>query len=421
MENSRFRVLRPFLVLLCFLVLCLRPIAPDQEMYKGPGPNEDTSANFAKSEEEGDNYTDYKSARLQGTSELCNIDMSTFLPPPYNTISGLVCSPVWNTFILRYHKREENLVTFIISAVYTTGWVGIGFSKDGMMVGSSAMVGWFNKEGHARIKQYYLQGSRPSQVIADAGELELTKIPPAVVLHGPMIYLAFQAKFQKPLTQQRIIFAFGTKYPNHHRLSIHDDKTSVLFDFTKGSAHAEFISPGQMKKNHGILGIFAWGLLLPVGGIFARYMKHKDPLWYYLHAGTQFVGFLFGLANVVLGIQLYAKINARIPAHRSIGIFVLTLSILQILAFFLRPKKDAKIRKYWNWYHGWVGRVALFFGSLNVVLGIHAGSAGVAWKICYGFLVSAILVTVIILETVSWMWKSETRNTSPSFQMNPIS
>ncbi|KDP28489.1 hypothetical protein JCGZ_14260 [Jatropha curcas] len=289
------------------------------------------------------------------------------------------------------------------------------------MVGSSAMVGWFNKEGHARIKQYYLQGSRPSQVIADAGELELTKIPPAVVLHGPMIYLAFQAKFQKPLTQQRIIFAFGTKYPNHHRLSIHDDKTSVLFDFTKGSAHAEFISPGQMKKNHGILGIFAWGLLLPVGGIFARYMKHKDPLWYYLHAGTQFVGFLFGLANVVLGIQLYAKINARIPAHRSIGIFVLTLSILQILAFFLRPKKDAKIRKYWNWYHGWVGRVALFFGSLNVVLGIHAGSAGVAWKICYGFLVSAILVTVIILETVSWMWKSETRNTSPSFQMNPIS
>lgn len=85
-----------------------------------------------------------------------------------------------------------------------------------------------------------------------------------------------------------------------------------------------------MKKNHGILGIFAWGLLLPVGAIVARYMKHKDPLWYYIHAGIQFVGFIFGLATVVLGQQLYSKINASIPAHRSIGIFVLTLSILQV-------------------------------------------------------------------------------------------
>lgn len=125
-------------------------------------------------------------------------------------------------------------MTFILSAVYTTGWVGMGFSKDGMMTGSSAMVGWFNKEGHARIKEYYLQGSRPSQVIVDAGELDLTKVPPAVVLYGPMIYLAFQAKFEKPLTRQPIILAFGTKYPRHHHLSIHDDKTTVLFDFSAG-------------------------------------------------------------------------------------------------------------------------------------------------------------------------------------------
>lgn len=136
--------------------------------------------------------------------------------------------------LVQYHQRENNLMTFILSAVYSTGWVAMGFSKDGMMTGSSAMVGWFTRKGHARIKQYYLQGTRPSQVIEDAGELPLTKVPPAVVLHGPMIYLAFQAKFEKPLTYQPIILAFATRYPNHYRLSSHDDKTTILFDFSAG-------------------------------------------------------------------------------------------------------------------------------------------------------------------------------------------
>lgn len=85
-----------------------------------------------------------------------------------------------------------------------------------------------------------------------------------------------------------------------------------------------------MKKNHGVLGTLAWGLFLPIGAIVARYLKHKEPLWYYLHAFIQFLGFLIGLATVVLGQQLYDKIHARVPAHRGIGIFVLVLSILQV-------------------------------------------------------------------------------------------
>ncbi|EEF39066.1 dopamine beta-monooxygenase, putative [Ricinus communis] len=422
MGNSIFRALRPFIILICFLAFLFIPnniFVSAYDKFRGPGRINDETVVAEEQQSSESTYTAPNSPGVD-RSELCNTDMSTFLPPPYNNISNMVCIPVWNTYLLRYHKREGNLVTFIISAVYTTGWVGIGFSKDGLMAGSSAMVGWFTKQGHARIKQYYLQGPRSSQVIADAGELDITKVPPAVVLHGPMIYLAFQAKFEKPLARQPIILAFGTRYPNHHHLSIHDDKTTILFDFSAGSASSGYINPGQMKKNHGILGIFAWSLLLPVGAIVARYLKHKDPLWYYLHAGIQFVGFLFALATVVLGQQLYTKINADIPAHRSIGIFVLTITILQILAFFLRPKKDAKIRRYWNWYHGWFGRIALFFGALNVVLGIHAGSAGIAWKICYGFLIATIMLTVIILEVLSRLRRSETTPPS-SFQMNPIS
>jgi phage gp36-like protein len=97
--------------------------------------------------------------------------------------------------------------------------------------------GWFNRKGQARIKESCLQVTRLSQDIEEAGELDLTKVPPAVVIHGAMIYSVFQAKFESPLTSQPIMLAFGASYPNHYRLSSHDDKTTILFDFTAGLVH----------------------------------------------------------------------------------------------------------------------------------------------------------------------------------------
>lgn len=112
--------------------------------------------------------------------------------------------------------------------------------------------------------------------------------------------------------------------------------------FSKGTSFTGSASEtpndfGQMKKNHGILAIFGWGLILPLGAIVPRYFKHKDPLWYYLHSIIQFVGFVIGLAAVVLGQQLYTKIDANFHTHRAIGIFVLVLSILQVFPSHLNP------------------------------------------------------------------------------------
>ncbi|KAL4376988.1 hypothetical protein GQ457_02G001170 [Hibiscus cannabinus] len=354
-------------------------------------------------------------------SELCGTDLS-FLGPPYGNISAsnMVCSPIWNNFVLRYYQRSDNTMTIVLSAVYTTGWVGIGFSRNGMMLGSSAMVGWFNRKGHARIKQFYLQGRHTYQVIANKGELPLNNIPPVVAIHGEMIYLAFEAKFEHRLGRQPIILAFGTRYPNHLHLTRHDDKTAVWFDFSQASVTNIDIS---QRKNHGTLALLGWGLFLPAGAIVARYLKHKDPLWYYLHAVIQFLGFILGFAAVLLGLQLYQSMNADIPAHRGIGIFVLVLSILQVLAFFLRPNKDSKYRRYWNWYHHWFGRMALFFGSVNIVLGIQYANARDEWKIGYGFLLAVTLLVVIVLEALSCLRRrrrDDKSNLPPNFQMNQI-
>ena len=55
---------------------------------------------------------------------------------------------------------------------------------------------------------------------------------------------------------------------------------------------------------------------------------------------------------------------------------IFTCMGIQIMAFFARPDKGSKILKYWNWYHYWFGRIALFFGNINIVLEIQIGKTG---------------------------------------------
>ncbi|XP_057439663.1 cytochrome b561 and DOMON domain-containing protein At3g61750 isoform X1 [Lotus japonicus] len=347
-----------------------------------------------------------------------NINYQIFLPPPYQNISSMICKPVWHTYELRYTKIGDT-TTIILSAPYTVGWVGIGFSRDGMMVGSSAMVGWINKHGHAKIKQFYLRGRKPSEVIVDKGELPLNNMPAAVAINGADIHLAFQLQTTVPFGKQPILLAFGTRHPHEHHLSKHDATTAIVIDFSSGSTDPASNGFIKMRKSHGIVGVIGWGLIMPVGAIIARYFRHKDPVWFYLHSFIQFVGFAFGLITVLLGIQLYNQMHVHIPAHRGIGIFVLVLSILQILAFLLRPNKDTKIRKIWNLYHSWFGRMALFFAALNILLGMQAAGAGNDWKTGYGFLVSVIIVSVIVLEVLAYLKRKE-HSLPPTFQMDSV-
>lgn len=102
------------------------------------------------------------------------------------------------------------------------------------MVGSSAMAGWMGKTGIPHIEPYYLGGKSRSEVKLNKGQLLTTAVPPAVVVEQAKIYIAFQLKFSAPITQQKLLFAFGTKIPVNKHLTKHDDKTSITFDFSSG-------------------------------------------------------------------------------------------------------------------------------------------------------------------------------------------
>ncbi|KAH0782792.1 hypothetical protein KY290_002390 [Solanum tuberosum] len=314
------------------------------------------------------------------------INLAEFLPPPYGGLENMVCQPVWNSFLLRYSQSKDNVITIVLSTIYTSGWVGIGFSRDGMMINSSFMAGWVTPAGHGKIKQYYVEGFTPSKIIPDKGELSLTSVPPLIYRQGATVYLAFQLKYPTPLKTQPMLLAFSTKYPQHHHLTAHEDKTTIKFDFSSGSPFAVTATPNNYNssKTHGVL------------------------------------GFILGLAGVVLGIQLNNKLQPDIPGHQGIGILILVLSTLQVLAFFVRPDIDSKYRKYWNYYHSWVGRTALFFGALNIVLGMHYAGAGQGWKISYEFILASTMLACIILEMLLRLKKLDEPTLPSNYAMNTI-
>lgn len=99
-HSRLFRALRFVLVLILYvLVLFFRPkiFAAADDQVKGPKEDQIGNSNNTGSGA----YAASNSVGVDGRSELCDTDMSSFLPPPYNNISHMVCKPVWNTFLLR--------------------------------------------------------------------------------------------------------------------------------------------------------------------------------------------------------------------------------------------------------------------------------------------------------------------------------
>lgn len=86
---------------------------------------------------------------------------------------------------------------------------------------------------------------------------------------------------------------------------------------------------------HGVLSVFGWGILLPVGVIIKRYSRNitKNPeVWFMLHISFQISGYTVGVTAWAIGIALMS--NSRhfntFKGHRTIGIIIFCLATLQV-------------------------------------------------------------------------------------------
>ncbi|WMV17959.1 hypothetical protein MTR67_011344, partial [Solanum verrucosum] len=88
---------------------------------------------------------------------------------------------------------------------------------------------------------------------------------------------------------------------------------------------------------HGVVNIFGWGILLPIGVIIARYYK-RHPLkceeWYSLHVLSKVAGFVLGTIGWGLGMSMMKNSpkdqHAMMSTHGIIGTIIFTFTTIQV-------------------------------------------------------------------------------------------
>ena len=146
---------------------------------------------------------------------------------------------------------------------------------------------------------------------------------------------------------------------------INMDTTGVSVQATdqgSGSSSSE-----TLERAHGILSLISWGILFPLGAMAARYLRPiSDPAWFYIHISCQTLAYALGVSSWALGMKLRSDSTFIYTSHQNIGIALFVFSTLQMFAFFLRPGKDMKIRKYWNVYHHLLGYTIIGLSIINI-------------------------------------------------------
>lgn len=347
------------------------------------------------------------SSLVNSQTDSCSSNLDLSGSVPFNT-TALRCQSVWASqdFILRYSQAASNIWSFVLSTPVNNSYIAIGFSTDGAMVGSSAVVGWIPSGGTGVVKQYHLGGTSPNLVVPDQGDLQLVNGSTAIISQSSRSYLAFQLETTQPRSQ--LLYSIGPAdwFPTstnaliQHRLMV-----STSINYATGQSASTGTPYQSLRRGHGILNMLGWGILLIVGAIAARYFREKDPTWFYFHAGIQSLGFILGVIGVITGFVLYGHLKADVGTHRGIGIFILVLGVLQVMALLARPSKTSKVRKYWNWYHQNGGRILVIFAIANIFYGIHLGGEGRGWSAGYGVVLAVLFIIAIVLEVRIWIRK----------------
>ncbi|KAJ8559414.1 hypothetical protein K7X08_003472 [Anisodus acutangulus] len=318
------------------------------------------------------------------------------------------CLSVWDQqgYILRYMKTDTNVWSFVLSAPNTNAYIAMGFSKNGKMVGSTAIVGWVANDGTATMKKYFLGGQSPNEVLPDEGNVQLVNLTSSIIVENSRIYVAFQLNTEMP--SNRLIYSIGPAgmlpFTTDFRLSEHQDHTSTSLNYNTGQSETKTLY-ANLRRSHGLLNMFGWAIFMPIGVMVARYLRHYDPIWFYSHTTIQSVGFILGFAGIISGLVLNGRLQNNVNRHKGLGIFILVLGCLQVIAILVRPDKESKKRKYWNWYHYITGRLLIFLAAINVFYGIHLGNAGSSWKAVFSMVLVVLFIIAAVLEIRMWKRK----------------
>ncbi|CAI5979130.1 unnamed protein product [Closterium sp. NIES-65] len=359
-------------------------------------------------------------------------------------------------FVLHWHRRNTSIL--LAADVATTGWIGVGWSKDGKMAGSTAAIGNLPRgtiKTGAAVGPYAMTGYNKADV-APSGQFELFKDAIGTSSNGRTVMrferglLPGQMPFSNNL-KATIVWAYSRD--NTQELAFHGDNMgSVTIDFSSGKSSPSS-SPALIA--HAVFLSLAFFLLMPSAILIARLFlatpsslsstplhlsdanstdshppsssssfsssaPHADDsmsndsrrvFWFTWHKYLQ----LAALVCICVGcITAFVSSGSQgfHYAHAWIGVFLLVLLVaIQPLVVFFRPSSRPSssdssdsagqwhyaswTRGRWRVVHWVVGVVGVVFGWFNCFLGLTLYSKKFAAGVVGGYAVFGILAIII--------------------------
>ncbi|KAG6662936.1 hypothetical protein I3843_03G258000 [Carya illinoinensis] len=324
-----------------------------------------------------------------------------------------------------FHPHNATLdLVFFGTFISPSGWVGWGINPTSPeMTGTRALIAFPDpNSGQIVLLPYILDPtvklqknpliSRPLDIRLLSSSATLYGGKMATIHNGATIQIYATLKLVPNKTKIHHVWNRGLYVqgysPTIHPTTSNDLSSIATIDVRSGSATAQHDNIKTLKTVHGVVNAISWGLILPIGALTARYLRHIQalgPAWFYAHAGMQLFAFFLGTVGFAIGIRLgELSPGVEYGLHRKLGFAAFCLGGLQTLALLFRPKTTNKFRKYWKSYHHFVGYSCVVLGVVNVFQGFEVmGESRSYAKLGYCLGLSTLLGVCIALEVNSWV------------------
>ncbi|CBI26359.3 unnamed protein product, partial [Vitis vinifera] len=280
------------------------------------------------------------------------------------------------------------------------------------MVGSQALVAFQGTDGSMTV---YTSPITSYQTQLQQGSLSFPVFDLSAMQENCDMIIFATIQLPGNTTMVNHVWQEGPVYgnvPGIHALSGANMQSFGSIDFlskktaaTRGSGKS-----WDMKTVDVLVNTISWGTLMPIGVIIARYLKASNtgPAWFYLHVFCQCTAYAAGVFGRATDLILdYRSLGIQHTIHRYIGIALIVSATLQVLALFLRPKEEHKLRQIWNIYHHLIGYGTIILGVFNVFKGFDILKPQKKWKIIYILVISGLGIISVGLEFIMTYVKSK--------------
>ncbi|CAI5968602.1 unnamed protein product [Closterium sp. NIES-65] len=367
---------------------------------------------------------------------------SPFLFPSSSLPLASRFRPPGDPYILHWVVNKDSTVS-MAAQVATTGYIGVGFSKDGKMPNSDAAIGNVppgTLANGAAVGPYYMNGHELQSVTPTAmWSVTNTSVTTA---NGYTIM-----KFTRSMGTGHVpINAFGPTtiiwaYSPDGSTTLADHRSnygSASIDFVKGTVSGGHGSSTAAYIAHGALLSIAFALLMPLAILLARLLladrpdgaplnlnhasyihanadgiapspqqqqsaKNLRPMGFQLHRGIQVFALVVAVAGMIV-IIMQAGSKGLNWTHGQVGLAAVILALVQAIVGFVRPDKTAPNRFMWLVAHCLIGATTIALAWAAMFLGIDLYHSkfmeNVTWcywvcGVCVGVFGVAYLVLVI--------------------------